>query len=112
MPQIGGEIMKCEWVQENILLYVYNELPDDARYELEQHVTRCTDCAAELKATRQFHATLSKHPVEEPSPNVLASSRMRLQRALETPEQGGRWQQFILEPPRGLRPDQVSAAWA
>jgi len=27
--------MKCEWVKENVLLYVYNELADDARYELE-----------------------------------------------------------------------------
>ena len=40
--------MKCEWVQENILLYVYNELADDARYELEQHLGRCPNCAAEL----------------------------------------------------------------
>ena len=54
--------MKCEWVQENILLHIYNELPDDARYELEQHVARCTDCAAELKAARQLHATLSQFP--------------------------------------------------
>ena len=60
--------MKCEWVKENILLYVYNELPDDARYELEQHLARCTDCAAELKTTRKFHAVLSELPVEEPSP--------------------------------------------
>src|SRR6266581_3714155 len=112
MPQIGGAIMKCEWVQENILLYVYNELPDDARYELEQHLTRCTDCAAELKATRQFHATLSKHPVEEPSPNVLTSSRMRLQEALETAEQGGWWQRFIFEPAAWLRQIQFSPALA
>src|SRR2546427_9391486 len=112
MPQIGGEIMKCEWVQENILLYVYNELPDDARYELEQHLTRCTDCAAELKATRQFHATLSKHPVEEPSPNLLTSSRMRLQEALETAEQGGWWQRFIFEPAAWLRQIQFSPALA
>src|SRR5205814_1938099 len=112
MPQIGGAIMKCEWVQENILLYVYNELPDDARYELEQHVTRCTDCAAELKATRQFHATLSKHAVEEPSPNVLTSSRMRLQEALETAEQGGWWQRFIFEPAAWLRQIQFSPALA
>src|SRR5437870_13002809 len=112
MPQIGGAIMKCEWVQENILLYVYNELPDDARYELEQHVTRCTDCAAELKATRQFHATLSKHPVEEPSPNVLTSSRMRLQEGLETAEQGGWWQRFIFEPAAWLRQIQFSPALA
>src|SRR6266478_4150721 len=112
MPQIGGAIMKCEWVQENILLYVYNELPDDARYELEQHVTRCTDCAAELKATRQFHATLSKHAAEEPSPNVLTSSRMRLQEALKTAEQGGWGQRFIFEPAAWMRQIQFSPALA
>ena len=36
--------MKCDWVQDNITLYVYNELADDARYELEQHVARCATC--------------------------------------------------------------------
>src|SRR5919109_2955491 len=102
--------MKCEWVQENILLFVYNELADDARYELEQHVARCTDCAAELKATRQFHATLSSHPVEEPPANLLASSRMRLQESLETAEQGGRAQRFIFEPAAWLRQIQFSPA--
>src|SRR5439155_20504220 len=112
MPQIVGAIMKCEWVQENILLYVYNELPDDARYELEQHLTRCSDCAAGLKGTRQFHATLSKHAVEEPSPNVLTSSRMRLQEALEAAEQGGWWQRFIFEPAAWLRQIQFSPALA
>ena len=81
--------MKCEWVQENILLYVYNELADDARYELEQHLSRCPECAAELKTARAFHATLSKLPVAEPTPNLLAASRMRLQEALETAPQGG-----------------------
>ena len=86
--------MKCEWVRENILLFVYNELPDDARYELEQHVARCGDCAGELKATRVFHATLSSLPVEEPTPNLLTASRMRLQEALETTEQGGLWQKL------------------
>ncbi len=90
--------MKCEWVQENIMLYIYNELPDDARYELEQHVARCAGCATELKAGRKFHATLSELPVEEPSPNLVTASRMRLQEALETAEQGGWWQRLIFEP--------------
>jgi anti-sigma factor RsiW len=48
--------MKCEWVRENIVLQVYGELADDARHELEQHVARCADCAAELKAEQDFHA--------------------------------------------------------
>jgi len=25
--------MKCEWVQQNTMLHVYDELADDARYE-------------------------------------------------------------------------------
>lgn len=95
--------MKCDWVKENILLYVYNELPDDARYELEQHLARCTDCTGELKATRKFHATLSELAVEEPSPNLVAASRMRLQEALETTQQGGFWHRLVFDPGVWLR---------
>jgi len=102
--------MKCEWVQENILLHIYNELPDDARYELEQHVARCAECAAELKASRQFHGTISQFPVEEPSPNLVAASRMRLQEALETAEQGGFWQRLIFDPGVWLRPIKLAPA--
>src|SRR4029077_14256720 len=95
--------MKCEWVKENVLLYVYNELADDARYELEQHLARCADCSAELKTTRKFHALLSELPVEEPSPNLVAASRMRLQEGLETAEQGRFWHRLIFDPAAWLR---------
>ena len=80
--------MKCEWVRENIVLQVYGELADDARHELEQHVERCADCAAELKAEQEFHDLLSQERAAEPTPNLLTASRMRLQEALETAEQG------------------------
>ena len=112
LSDCGGETMKCEWVQENILLHIYNELPDDARYELEQHVARCTECAAELKAARQLHATLSQFPVQEPSPNLVAASRMRLQEALETTEQGGFWQRLVFDPGAWLRPIKLAPALA
>jgi HEAT repeats/Putative zinc-finger len=102
--------MKCEWVQENILLHIYNELPDDARYELEQHVARCTDCAAELKAARQLHATLSQFPVQEPSLNLITASRMLLQEELETTEQGGFWQRLVFDPGAWLRPIKLAPA--
>ena len=104
--------MKCEWVQENILLYIYNELADDARYELEQHIGRCADCATELKAIRAFHATFSKLPVEEPTPNLLAASRMQLQEALETATQGNFWQRLVFDPMRWLRQARFSPALA
>lgn len=90
--------MKCEWVQQNVLLYVYDELPDDARHELEQHVARCADCAAELESTRGFRADFAQLPVQEPSPSFLAASRMGLQEALESAEQGGWWSRLVFDP--------------
>ncbi len=104
--------MKCDWVKNNIVFYVYNELEDDARYELEQHLTRCPECTAELKAARKFHATLSQAPVAEPSPNLLAASRMRLQEALETTTQGGFWQRLIFDPGDWLRQVRMAPAVA
>ena len=90
--------MKCEWVRENIVLQVYGELADDARHELEQHVERCADCAAELKAEQEFHALLAKAPSVEPTPNLVTASRMRLQEALETAQQGAFWHRFAFDP--------------
>ena len=104
--------MKCDWVQQNIVFYVYNELEDDARYEVEQHLARCPECAGELKATRKLHATLSQSPVAEPTPNFLAASRMRLQEALESAQQGGILQRLIFEPANWFRQIRMSPALA
>ena len=88
--------MNCSMVINNIDLYIYGELPDDARHELEQHVSRCAECEGALAAARQLHADLSGFVREapEPSPSFLADCRMRLQEALENTEQSGflnRW---------------------
>jgi anti-sigma-K factor RskA len=104
--------MKCEWVRENITLHVYGELADDARHELEQHVSRCFDCAAELKAEKEFQALLAQAPAEEPSPNLLAASRLRLQEALETAEQGRFWHRLAFDPAKWLRQMKFSPALA
>ena len=104
--------MKCEWVRQNITLHVYGELADDARHELEQHVARCADCAAELKAEQQFHALLSQDRAADPSPNLLASSRMRLQDALETAKQGGFLHRLAFDPANWLRQVRFSPALA
>ncbi len=88
--------MNCSMVINNIDLYIYGELPDDARHELEQHVSHCAACEGALAAARQLHADLSGFVREapEPSPSFLADCRMRLQEALENTEQSGflnRW---------------------
>ena len=104
--------MKCEWVRENIVLHVYGELADDVRHELEQHVARCADCALELKAEQRFHEMLSQDRAADPSPNLLASSRMRLQEALETVEQGAWWHRLAFDPANWLRQVRFSPALA
>src|SRR5215469_15539929 len=104
--------MKCEWVRENIVLHVYGELADDARHELEQHIARCADCALELRAEQNFHEMLSEDRAEEPTPNLLASSRMRLQEALETAPQGRWWHRLAFDPAHWLRQIRFSPALA
>src|SRR5213592_2001675 len=104
--------MKCEWVQQNVLLYVYDELPDDARHELEQHVVRCKDCAAELESVRSFRAGFAQFPMQEPNPSFLAASRMRLQEALESAEQGGWWSRLIFDPVHWLNQIRFAPALA
>ena len=104
--------MKCEWVRENIVLHVYGELADDARHELEQHIARCADCALELRAEQNFHELLSQDRAEEPTPNLLTSSRMRLQEALETAPQGRWWHRLAFDPTHWLRQIRFSPALA
>ena len=104
--------MKCEWVRENIVLHVYGELADDARHELEQHIARCADCALELKAEQNFHALLSQDRAVDPTPNLVASSRMRLQEALETAKQGSIWSRLAFDPANWLLQVRFSPALA
>jgi hypothetical protein len=103
--------MNCEWVKENVVLYVYDELADDSRIEMEQHAEHCPACAKEIAVTREFHQAMSQRPQLEVSPNFLASSRMRLSEALESTEQT-RWRKWIVDPAEWLRQMRFSPALA
>jgi hypothetical protein len=89
--------MNCDWVKENAALYIYDELADDQRHELEQHVERCASCKLEVAAARDFRATMATVAVPEPSPNLVAASRMRLSEALETASQSHGWSRFAFD---------------
>ena len=89
--------MNHEWVKENAALYVYDEMSDGDRHELEQHLERCAECRAEIEALRSFKMTMASDAVPEPSPNLLAASRMRLQEALETATQSSGWSRFAFD---------------
>ena len=75
--------MKCQSARDCIVLLNYGELPDELAGVLEQHLMSCEDCTEELEAFRGFEERLAAMPVLEPSPNLLAQSRMRLDDALD-----------------------------
>lgn len=105
--------MNCEWVQENITLYLYSELADDRRHELEQHLTRCHACSAELEQQKAFQLEMNALPVEDISPNFLAASRMRLQEALEQVQPHRAWyHRLAFDPASWLRQVRFSPALA
>ncbi len=75
--------MNCENAQQNIILAQYGELPDELQFPLEQHVSGCEECRREWKALIALNEELALAPMVEPSPNLLAASRMRLDEALD-----------------------------
>jgi HEAT repeats/Putative zinc-finger len=79
--------MNCDWTKENIVLFIYGELADDARFELEQHVRHCLGCRRELDAALEFKEGMAALPVKDVSPSFLAANRMQLQESLEHAEQ-------------------------
>lgn len=79
--------MNCDWTKENVVLYIYGELADDAKFEFEQHVRHCLGCRRELEQALEWKDGMAAAPVKEVSPNFLAANRMQLQEALEHAEQ-------------------------
>jgi hypothetical protein len=79
--------MNCDWTKENVVLYIYGELADDAKFEFEQHVRHCLGCRRELDAALEFKDSMAAAPVKDVSPSFLAANRMQLQEALEHAEQ-------------------------
>jgi HEAT repeats/Putative zinc-finger len=102
--------MNCDWVKSSVTLYIYDELADDARYELEQHIERCSACAGEVKSAQAFKAAMAALPQLEPTPNLLASSRMKLQEGLEETQQAKGWRRFVFDPTAWLRQAKFSPA--
>ncbi|HJX83046.1 MAG TPA: HEAT repeat domain-containing protein [Candidatus Angelobacter sp.] len=89
--------MNCDWTKENIVFYVYEELADDARFEVERHVQHCVPCKHELESALALKKSMSLFPVQEISPSFLTASRMKLQEALEHAEQSRGLRHFIFD---------------
>jgi hypothetical protein len=103
--------MNCETVRANVIFYVYDDLADDLRFEMVQHLERCAACKREWETARDFRDELAALPAPEPTQNLLAASRMRLHDALETAPQHGAWR-WAFDPAAWLRQMKFSPALA
>jgi hypothetical protein len=70
--------------KDNVILAYYGELPDELAGPLEHHLMTCDECRVELEMMQAMESPLGSLPMQEPSPNLLAQSRMRLDDVLDT----------------------------
>ena len=90
--------MNCDWTRDNLVLYLYEELADDAKFEFERHLQHCLACRQELESAREFKEQMAALPVQEVSPNFLTANRMQLQEVLEHAEQArSGWGMFVFD---------------
>ncbi|MCA9732630.1 MAG: zf-HC2 domain-containing protein [Deferribacteres bacterium] len=65
--------MKCDNAKLLLMDYLYEELDDAPKRELEHHLKTCTDCAAESKSLQQTHKLFASLPEVEPEERIIFS---------------------------------------
>ncbi len=81
--------MECELAQQKIALFAYGELPDDQCHVLEGHLATCKRCQEEFAAVQALQQAMALLPTQEPSANLLAQARLRLEEALDNMPRSG-----------------------
>lgn len=76
--------MECELAQQKIALFAYGELADDQCHALEGHLASCKRCQEEFAAVQALQQAMALAPAQEPSANLLAQARLRLEEALDS----------------------------
>ena len=75
--------MNCDLAQERIVTAAYGELSDEQGHELERHISDCAQCQKEREQVQALKTLTSVYPALEPSPNLVARARLRLEETLD-----------------------------
>ncbi len=75
--------MNCQIAHECIVTAAYGELADDKVHELQRHLGECAECCKEREQLLAIKTLADVLPVQEPGPNFVARSRLRLDEALD-----------------------------
>lgn len=82
--------MNCLEFEENLPLFLYEELSAEERAACEAHLVECASCRAAREKTEQLHRVLADRPRREPTAALLAESRQALDEALDREQHGWR----------------------
>ena len=58
--------MKCKKYEEKIILYLYGELSDKQKADLQSHIQECSACAQDLEYTKKVFKALDDNKEEAP----------------------------------------------
>jgi anti-sigma factor RsiW len=75
--------MNCAEIHEKVVLAAYGELPDDQNHAMTLHLMSCKECREEQEQLLALKTLSAAYPVLEPSPNLVARSRTRLEESLD-----------------------------
>src|SRR5579859_5614291 len=87
--------MNCSELDENLALYLYDELPGEQRQNIETHLAECAQCRTRLDGIRRLHGVLGERPSPEPSPELLVQCRAALEEALDQELSGVSWKSLL-----------------
>jgi hypothetical protein len=87
--------MDCRTFEEQLDLYLYEELAAAERHAIEEHAAGCESCRARIEESRRLHDLLARHSADEISPELLVRSRLKLEDALDAEQLG--WRRLLAD---------------
>jgi hypothetical protein len=90
--------MRCPEQEEKIWLYACGELGAQETAALELHLRECAGCAAALEEELRFQQAVMAAAPPQPSPALLAESRLALHQALDRAGAPGFWSRVLPGP--------------
>ncbi len=71
--------MVCESIRELLSAYLDNEIDDELKRRVEQHLAVCSECVRDLDTMRLIDDSIREAPVEEPSREFVFALNRRIQ---------------------------------
>lgn len=87
--------MNCKDLEENLSLYLYDEILGEQRAACDAHLAACPHCRGLLDQSRRLRELLKGRAASELTPELLAHCRQRLDEALDREQLG--WRSLLRE---------------